>query len=537
MLQGLKRFGVMLTFGAGLFAGGCDSGSTNTADQGTNADMAMAPANDLAMAPGDMAMAATAKVRVIHAAAKVPSTMGGVDIYLGGAKAVTNLKFGEATPYVPVPVNTALSGDVRPTGATAAGFAISLPALTANAKVTIVATGDATKAAGNADAFKVLPLVENFTAPNPGEVNVRLVHASPDSPTVRVGLDPNAPPTMGDLPRYADATIKLPLSAAGAPAGIYTAATPPVKLTQFTLNAAALTGLAAKSVNFFVIAAGTQDKLPREGEGFQLLVTTDDPTVTAQGPLPALRQDPVVYALHAGVGAPAVDVYARVGTTALKLAGGPTATYATISAPIQVSPGTYSLEVFGNGSTPTAGSAVVSGSTPALEPGERYLAMVTGELNVGTSTNTLALSFLKDEFTLNNSTKAFVRLVHGSSLAPSPVAVGTTIDMSTKALGGIVAQNLVYKAATAGGGLELASGAEVTLGLASVAAPSMVTNPIAIAKVTIPSDVLSGGLRAFAIVGGSTSLRPENAQGLKVIGVITSGAAPWSVATLDFEAP
>ena len=107
-------------------------------------------------------------------------------------------------------------------------------------------------------------------------------------------------------------------------AGIY-AGSPLGKVTQFTIPATALTSLG--STNIIVVAAGALGKAPYDAERFQLFAFADSEAATA--PLAQLKQDLDVYALHAGIGAPAVEIYA--GSS--KLGGGDSFTYGTWPVP------------------------------------------------------------------------------------------------------------------------------------------------------------------------------------------------------------
>src|SRR5215472_7306937 len=235
-----------------------------------------------------------------------------------------------------------------------------------------------------------------------GTARVRVVHAGSDAPTVGIDVGNDSPnnPEIPSLARFADT----------GPDG---AALPSGQSLQLGIdaNGQAVTAFTTPALpdgaDLFVIATGLLGALPRDGSGFGLLV------VGPSGSVGFIRQNPVVYALHASPDAPAVDVYA--GNTELIT----NLSFGQISAPLQVPPNTYMLDFFGHSSTAgrPAGMPATTQSTGALAAGNRYLAVATGFLAPKTSTEPhFQLDAYEDDFSID-SANARVRIVHASPTA------------------------------------------------------------------------------------------------------------------------
>jgi hypothetical protein len=437
----------------------------------------------------------SARLRVVHASPDAPA----VDIYAAGVAAplISDLSYGEVSAYLEVDAGS-YNLQVRPAGQPTATpvYETGPVTLAADAQVTAVAAGFIASSDG-ADRFRVLPLVEGFSTPGAGQAQVRIVHASADAPTVGVdvGNDDPAAPEVASLARFADtgaAGVALPAGQAlqiGIAAG-------GARVTAFTTPAL------PASAELFVIAAGRLADLPRTATGFSLIAVGPD------GLVGVLKQNPVVYALHASPDAPAVDIRNGDGDglVAGNLAFGGLAR-------AQVPPGQYTLEFYTAGSQP--GTPAAAATTPALTAGDRYLAIASGFLSPVGDEAPFQLIAIKDELEVA-ATGARVRAIHASPDAPA-VNIGT---LAGDVLTPVLVPDLAFPNATAAAGLAVPA-ASLRLGVA--VAPS--TTAAAAFGVTT-----ADGLRAYAVAAGALSPR-EGEQGFRLL-VVNASAAPWSVAAV-----
>jgi hypothetical protein len=118
-------------------------------------------------------------VYVLHTSPDAPA----VDVYVGGTdtELVDNLSFGELSPPVQVPP-AAYSLDVRVWDGGATAATVMTPELMAGERYLAVASGYVSSNAG--EPFQLLAYQEMFDEMGP---LVRVLHASPDAPTVDVG--------------------------------------------------------------------------------------------------------------------------------------------------------------------------------------------------------------------------------------------------------------------------------------------------------------------------------------------------------------
>jgi hypothetical protein len=129
----------------------------------------------LLAAPAAFAQSGTAKVRVVHASPDAPA----VDVIVNGQRALTNVPFFTASPYLDLPAGS-YDIQVVPTGATepvvidARGVTIE-----GGKAYTIAATGLL------AD-IEATVYADNLAAPAAGKAHVRVIHASPDAPAVDI---------------------------------------------------------------------------------------------------------------------------------------------------------------------------------------------------------------------------------------------------------------------------------------------------------------------------------------------------------------
>lgn len=450
----------------------------------------------------------TARLRVIHGSPDAPA----VDIYAAGQATplFTNVKYGDTTSYATVPAGT-YNVQLRPAGAPASSDPVySTGPLTLGAGATVSALAAGLLAStDNAQSFRVLPLAEGFGAAADGRARVRIVHAGADAPTVALDVGDDGSSEVTGLQRFQDtgaAGVDLPAGQSfqvGVLAG-------GAKVTAFTIPALPSRG------EVFVIATGQLSAKPRAANGFGLL---------AAG-VGLIRQNPVVYALHGSPDAPAVDVFVGNAQLVDDLAFG------ELSSPIQVPPGTYTLDVFAHasGATRPSGSPAGSDSTPALQAGERYLVVAGGFLSPAgddPADSTFELLAYAEGFTPDADSMR-LRVVHASPDAP-------VVDVAPLESGLVPAaaafNDVPYRQASAAEGLELPA-VKATVGVAAAAA----SNREPVARFALDTTPFVGK-GVFAVAAGALS--PTAGQGeasFRLIAVDTS-ASPWAAVTLQPEAP
>ena len=420
--------------------------------------------NNVLMSPAPN-MGAGAQLRVIHASPDAPA----VDVYAEGLSTplITGLAYGATSQYLDLDAGT-YNVQLRAAGSPASSapaYETGDLAIADGAKRSAVAVGLLNSAAA-ADKFRVLALAENFTDPGAGNAAVRIVHGSADAPSVALDVGNDGTPEVTDFARFAEtgeAGVALP-SGTEIQIGIW-AGNPLSRVTAFT------TPQLPDKGELFVIATGLLGKLPREADGFSLLA------VGPSGSIGFIKQNPVVFALHASPDAPAVDIYAGSTKIVDNLAFG------ELSSAVQVPGGSYDLDFRAAGGM--SSEAMVT--TPALAAGERYLAIASGFLASGAPTFRL-LPF-GDGFG-DAGADALVRVIHASPDAP-PVDVGT-------ASGGVVTAvpdyvNLSFEDASTSAGTALPA-ASLNIGIAATGT----TAAVATFDITTVA-----GLRAFAVAAGS----------------------------------
>lgn len=426
------------------------------------------------------------QIRVIHASPDAPA----VDIYVAGVSAplITGLAYGDASGYADVAAGT-YNIQIRAAGSdpgSAPAFETGALTIPDGVKITAIAAGLLAKAPGAPDAFRVMPLVEDFDAPGAGSAIVRVVHAGADAPTVAIDVGDDADAEIVDFERFQDtgaAGVPLP---AGTPLQIAIWAGAPLeRVTVFTTPAL------PAATELFVIATGLLSKLPREVNGFALLA------VGPSGDIGFVRQNPVVFTLHGSPDAPAVDIWAGAAELVDNLSFG------ELSAGIQVPPGSYTLDFRAFDDGPVAASY----TTPSLSAGERYLAVATGFLGDASFT----VLPVGDAFS-TTGVSPLVRVVHASPDAP-------TVDVGVVS-GGFTAVpdfvGLAYGDASAQAGTLVPVG-NLTIGVAATGT----TMPVATFNVTTVS-----GLRALAVASGSLLGTGESFR----LVVINTAVYPWTAA-------
>jgi hypothetical protein len=428
-------------------------------------------------------------IRVVHASPDAPK----VDVYAAGSAtpAITGLAYGDTSDYLALdPGSYAFVLRASPsTAADPVVYASPSLDLVAGTTVTAVAAG----LAGSTDpasSLRVLAFDEAFRGARPGTAVVRVVHAGSDAPSVDldVGNDDPTMPEFSDLARFEDTGESGLLLPSGSPLQIGIDAQGQ-RVTAFT------TPSLPDGADLFVIATGLLAKLPREAEGFDLLA------VGPKGSIGFIKQNPSVYALHASPNAPAVDLVAGNAKLVEDLAFG------GLSAPVQVPPGQYGIDVYAHGA---GGAPAAHATVGPLQPGERYLAVATGF--VGGAAPAFTIDAYAEDFALDGAASARLRAVHACPDAPA-VDLGV---VDAQRLSPVLVPNLAFSQASDGAGLDVAAG-QFTLGVAPNGSDANVVASFGIG--TAP------GVRAFAVAAGSLSKHGAPFQLL----LVHTAASPWSV--------
>jgi len=451
------------------------------------------------MAPAPVAQPGEAMLRVVHASADAPV----VDVYPAGSSTpvVTGLGYGQTTGWIllkPGPY----AFEIRAAGAKPTDpIVYRTPTLTLPDASNVSAVAAGLVGAKDADAtFRVVPVVESFGPKLPGKVRVRAIHAGADAPAVDldVGNDDPAAPEVNALQRFADT----------GPAGVELAANQALaigiaaggqRVTSFS------TPKLPDGAQVLLVATGLLGKLGRERDGFSLLA------IGGMGSVGFVKQDPIVYALHASADAPRVDAF--FGATELVSDIG----FGQISKPAQVPPGDYKLDFFPAtaGNTRPSGTPAASGKTGNLEAGERYLATATGFLT-GLGAQAFQLAGYREGFAIDD-TKASLRAVHASPDAPA-VDIGL---VNGNAVNPVLFPDLSFTRASDDKGFA-APLAHLAVGVT----PTRQNGSI-VARFTVPAV---SSPRAFVVAAGALATRPST-QSFRLL-VVDTKPSPWTVTAL-----
>jgi hypothetical protein len=426
------------------------------------------------------------ELRVVHASPDAPA----VDIYAEGISTplISNLAYGGVSAYLeldPGTYNIQLRAAGSPAGSDPAYETGDLT-VDDDDVITAVAVG-LLGSPDDADKFRVIPLFEEFDEPDPGNAVVRILHGSADAPTVAIDVGNDGNPEVTGFERFEETGAGgIPLPSDTELQIAIWAGSPLARVTVFT------TPQLPEGGEIFVIATGLLAKLPRETDGFSLLA------VGPTGAIGFIKQNPVLFALHASPDAPAVDIYAG-GSMLVENIG-----FGDLSDPVQVPPGAYTLDFKATGTGGTAASV----TTPTLAAGSRYLAIASGYLASGSPAFQL-LAY--DEMFSTAGSDPLVRVVHASPDAPA-VDVGPVSGSDITPIGDYT--DLAFGDASPSAGTALPVG-PLTVGVAATGT----TTPVATFDVTTVA-----GLRAFAVAAGSLSGPGESFR----LMLVDATQAPWA---------
>jgi hypothetical protein len=445
-----------------------------------------------------------ARLRLIHASPDAPP----VEVYANSQPTplLADVEYGETTPYLTLP-----TGTYRLTVRAKGTAAPAPPLLTTEAlfldpdeMLTLVAVGQL--ASDDAEArFRVLPVEEAFGTADPGTARVRILHAGADAPMVALDVGDDGTVEVQRLARFSVTDPRGLSVPAGTPLqlGVLTGE-PRRRLTGFTVPAL------PAGAQVFLVSTGLLSEPSGGDAGFALLAANPDTT------LGFVRQNPVVYALHASPDAPAVDLFAGATELTDGLAFG------ALSGTLQVPPGRYTLDLFPHapGAQRPATAPVASGATEDLEPGRRYLVTAAGFLAPRPDTRGFTLLSVAETFP-RDATSARLRLVHAAPDAPG-VDVGPLENGRVPTAAAY--DNVAFGTASAPPGLPLPP---TPTWLGVVPADALERQPLFSFQVD-PQPLLGRGL--FAVEAGAWTPAPGE-QGFQLLLVDTT-ASPWTVGAL-----
>ena len=422
-----------------------------------------------------------------------------MDVYSQGAGTplVAGLAYGTATDYVVLPASD-YRLEVRLAGSAATSapiYSVGPVTLFPQTRVTAIAAGLVASTAAESQ-FRILPLVEEFEPAADGSARVRVVHLAADAPAVDVDVGDDGSAEIAGLARFGDS-------------GAHGFNLPAAKELEVGIRAggARVTAFTTQPLNegskLFVFAMGLLGKTPREADGFVLM------TLDAHGAVRTVRQNPVVYALHASPDAPAVDLFA--GPTELV----DNLTFGGLSVPVQVRPGSYTVDFYAHtsGALRPSHGAAASAQTPALAAGERYLVSATGFLSPLAGEQPFKLIALADGFASGTTA---IRAVHASPDAPR-VDVGTAVGTT---LTSVLFPNVGFGEASAAEGLLLAPGTAVVGVAGAGSSQTAATFTLAIGQ----------GIRSFVIAAGALSAAADE-QAFRLI-VVDTATWPWTASSV-----
>jgi len=439
-----------------------------------------------------------ARIRLVHAAAGAPN----LDVYFAGSEAavITDLAYGGASDYADMPAGS-LAFEIRAAGTPAGDPPVYVGAfeLDDESTVTAVAAG-IVDSADEANAFRVLSLVEEFEDPGEGNAAIRFVNAGADATEISIDVDHDgAGPELSHVDRFADSgAAGVPLQAdAAVQLGIITEGE---ELTAFTSPALAEGG------HVFLIAAGMRDDLPRQVTGLGLLAVGPD------GVIGMIRQNPIFYSLHASPDSGRFDVCIDGIARAVGHGFGEIVR-------IQLPPGGYDLEYFSQGSE-CDGEPENMQASGELVAGEQYLMVSAGEIVPENGDQLFHTTPFVEAFPLDEGSDAVFSVIHAGS-AP-PVDFGTLDDGHE-----LTPETLLVA------DLEWGEQSEIMMLPANQYDVGFVpaSVPLPAAPYGVVPAPMDQGTRAWMIAAGAVT--PQGYDYVATVFTVVTSSNPWVVVPLD----
>jgi hypothetical protein len=470
---------------------GSAGGEDDTSSSSSNSGGSDGSGGGGAGIPEGMAM-----VRIVHASCDAPA----VDVWTGGQKIVDGAVYGAASAWLEVPAGAYdIQIKASPSSeADAAVYEVLGLELADGTKTSAIAAG-LLASTEVADKFRVLAVEEDFSPAGSDNAIVRVIHASPDAPTVGIDFhdDDASSPELSNLDRFGTTAIEgFPLTADTAlQIGIAASGS---RVTAFT------TPNLPEGAELLVIATGLVGRRADDAQGFSLLA------IGPEGAIGFIDQNPTVYALHASPDAPAVDLYAG----AAKLTS---LSFGQLSAPLQVPPGDYAIDFRAAGADPASSPAATS-QTGTLVAGQRYLSVATGFLG-GSGEQAFRLAGYVEQFDRATASEARVRFVHASPDAP-------TVDLGILNVEAVVnpvlAAGLSFSEASTEAGTSVGTG-QIPIGVTPAGQNDQVVASFHAQTVA--------GVRAFGLAAGALAPESESTASFRLL-VVDTSPTPWTVSTV-----
>jgi hypothetical protein len=146
---------------------------------------------------------APAQVRVIHLSPNAPN----VDVYVDETAVLEDIPFGTTSRYLAVPAGDRQI-EITPAGSPDTSVFSGSISVGSGSDYTIAATGEVGEGAD--EEFSPLVLDDNNNAPADDTARVRLLHASPDAPTVDVTVQSSGNTLFDGVPYGESGTVEVP---------------------------------------------------------------------------------------------------------------------------------------------------------------------------------------------------------------------------------------------------------------------------------------------------------------------------------------
>ncbi|MGA7118736.1 MAG: DUF4397 domain-containing protein [Polyangiaceae bacterium] len=511
---------------------------------GTFADGASSDSGSAAPDAGSSAL-----VRVAHLSPDAPAVdfciaAHGTTSFSGpvlkGASLTAGISYPSVTEYLPVPPG---QYDVRLVAPNAADCSTSLaglpdfkslPALPANASVTIAAEGQVSADAGV--PFGLTAYVDDATAPA-GKASLRFVHASPGTPPVDVGTSAGATfsAVFSDVAFGAVAAAAGPIDANGY---LQTAPLSDVELSA-RAHGAQTDVLVIPSASLPAGAVATAfaiGKLGNTKTPLEVLLCVDNAAPTAGLSSCSQVGDSLSHlrVAHLSPDAPAVDVCLKSHASATwpakpllnSLGASAGLSYPQVTTYVDVPVDAYDVRIVLATATDCSAGAVPDTSNVQVTAGLSATVAAIGDLTVAGSDPAFSLKVFPDDRTVDPA-KAKLRFIHASPSTPAvDVGVGTGASFMK------LFADVAFGATAAAGASIDADGYLSTAPVSGVNVTARVANATTDA-LTVPGISLPAGTIAttFAI-GGKTGQATNPLQVLictdsaPANGVLTACLAP-----------
>lgn len=468
--------------GTGGKASGGSGGSNSTA--GSN----LGGSDDGDAGAAGAGPVAKTRLRVVHASPNAPR----VDIYPKGedTPVAEDVEYGDATDFIEVDSGR-LAFDLREAGADAdEAPALTTPDIELNgdAEYTIVAAGDFSAPDDEDVGFRLLALEHDFDAAATGTAIARVVHATSAWETVDLDVVGSPDVDLPGLSRFSDENnVAIP---SGATIDIN------FQNEDGVLSQLVLPRLTARS-ELFVIATGNPGfPFRAPANGFALLVVDQD------GEVSWVKENPWLHVVHASdIGT--ADIYESTRSTELLVDDLEAETLRAFQLPASNSG--FTLRAVDDGAASGSVTALATGETSSLVPGEHYLTYIAGD----------SIQTIHEQFDLEQPTKVLLRAVHAAdeTVLPETLDIGPVVS---DALSSTLFEGVAPATASEDAGLAINAGSLI-LGVTA----TTTTTPLLATKTLSGNDAPVRGETDFVLVTGTTAAAK--------LWLVNTSVAGWSL--------